>query len=142
VENDAGEVGRRATSTSNIATPANVTPPPYYPDHPVVREEWARYLNSVSGMDKRIGWVLERLRARRPGGRHHHPLLRRQRPPRAARHPLVLRQRVAGAADHSLAEELPAPAAIRAGTVNDEIISLIDLTATTLAASPACRGRC
>ncbi len=45
-----------------IATPENVTPPPYYPDHPVVREEWARYLNSVSGMDVRIGWILDRLR--------------------------------------------------------------------------------
>lgn len=44
------------------ATPKNVTPPPYYPDHPVVRQEWARYLNSVSGMDRRIGWVLEALR--------------------------------------------------------------------------------
>ncbi|MCX7827346.1 MAG: sulfatase-like hydrolase/transferase, partial [Verrucomicrobiae bacterium] len=29
-----------------IATPENVTPPPYYPNHPVVRQEWARYLNS------------------------------------------------------------------------------------------------
>ncbi|MEZ4700537.1 MAG: sulfatase [Rhodothermales bacterium] len=45
-----------------IATPENVTPPPYYPDHPVVREEWARYLNSISGMDVRIGWILDRLR--------------------------------------------------------------------------------
>jgi arylsulfatase A-like enzyme len=45
-----------------IAMPEDVTPPPYYPDHPVVREEWARYLNSVSGMDVRIGWILEQLR--------------------------------------------------------------------------------
>lgn len=45
------------------AMPENVAPPPYYPDHPVVREEWARYLNSVSGMDLRIGWVLDQLRA-------------------------------------------------------------------------------
>jgi N-sulfoglucosamine sulfohydrolase len=43
------------------ATPQNVTPPPYYPDHPLVREEWARYLNSVSGMDVRVGWILEAL---------------------------------------------------------------------------------
>jgi N-sulfoglucosamine sulfohydrolase len=44
-----------------VATPENVTPPPYYPDHPIVREEWARYLNSVSGTDVRIGWILEQL---------------------------------------------------------------------------------
>ena len=40
----------------------NVTPPPYYPDHPVTRQEWARYLNSVSGTDVRIGWILEQLK--------------------------------------------------------------------------------
>jgi arylsulfatase A-like enzyme len=44
-----------------IATPENVTPPPYYPDHPIVRAEWARYLNSASGMDVRIGWILNQL---------------------------------------------------------------------------------
>ena len=44
-----------------VATAQNVTPPPYYPDHPVVRQEWARYLNSASGMDVRIGWILDQL---------------------------------------------------------------------------------
>jgi arylsulfatase A-like enzyme len=44
-----------------IATPENVSPPPYYPDHEITRQEWARYLNSVSGMDVRIGWILEQL---------------------------------------------------------------------------------
>ena len=45
-----------------MATEDNVTPPPYYPDHPIVRQEWARYLNSASGMDVRIGKILDRLR--------------------------------------------------------------------------------
>jgi arylsulfatase A-like enzyme len=45
-----------------VATEANVVPPPYYPDHPVVRQEWSRFLNSVSGMDRRIGRVLDQLR--------------------------------------------------------------------------------
>jgi len=44
-----------------IATVDNVTPPPYYPDHPIVRQEWARYLNSVSGMDKTIGKIFQQL---------------------------------------------------------------------------------
>ena len=44
-----------------VAKAQNVTPPPYYPDHPIVREEWARYLNSVSGTDVRIGWILDQL---------------------------------------------------------------------------------
>ena len=45
-----------------VATEQNVNPPPYYPDHPLVKREWARYLNSVSGMDVRVGWVLDRLK--------------------------------------------------------------------------------
>jgi len=45
-----------------IATEQNVQPPPYYPDHKITRQEWARYLNSVSGMDRRVGWILEQLR--------------------------------------------------------------------------------
>ena len=45
-----------------IATPENVTPPPYYPEHQITREEWARYLNSVSGTDVRIGWILDQLK--------------------------------------------------------------------------------
>src|SRR5262245_40645056 len=46
-----------------IATPDSVSPPPYYPDHSITRQEWARYLNSVSGMDHRIGMVFDKLRA-------------------------------------------------------------------------------
>jgi arylsulfatase A-like enzyme len=45
-----------------IATPENVNPPPYYPDHIIVRQEWARYLNSVSGMDRRVGTIIRKLK--------------------------------------------------------------------------------
>jgi arylsulfatase A-like enzyme len=116
-----------------IATPENVTPPPYYPDHPITRQEWARYLNSVSGMDRRIGVVLDRLRALgleddtvilffadngrlEARGIHwcydsglHVPLLIRW-----PRH-------------------FPAPPQYHPGTTSDQVISLLDLTATTLA---------
>jgi arylsulfatase A-like enzyme len=44
-----------------IATPENVNPPLYYPDHIIVRQEWARYLNSISGMDQRIGVIIREL---------------------------------------------------------------------------------
>src|SRR5688572_18787476 len=46
-----------------IARPGEVTPPPYFPDHPIAREEWARYLNSVSGLDVRVGKILDALKA-------------------------------------------------------------------------------
>jgi arylsulfatase A-like enzyme len=114
------------------ATPENVTPPPYYPDHEITRQEWARYLNSVSGMDVRVGWVLEqlekdgladdtvviffadngRLEARGihwcwDSGLHV---------------PMIIRW----------PKNHPAPKHYRPGIVDDRVISLLDLTATTL----------
>ena len=129
-----------------IATPETVDPPPYYPDHPVTRREWARYLNSVSGLDRRIGRVLEQLRVEgleddtvviffadngrlEPRGIHwcydsglHVPMI------------------VRWPANH------PAPPEVRPGAVDDRVISLIDLTATTLAVAgiprpPLMQGR-
>jgi N-sulfoglucosamine sulfohydrolase len=41
--------------------PATVEIPPYYPDHPVTRRDWANYLESVQVLDRRIGKVLSRL---------------------------------------------------------------------------------
>ena len=38
--------------------PAKLELPPYYPDTPKVREDWARYYNCITAMDK---WVAERL---------------------------------------------------------------------------------
>jgi hypothetical protein len=37
------------------ADPAKVQVPPYYPDHPVVRADWASYLNSVMVLDRTDG---------------------------------------------------------------------------------------
>jgi arylsulfatase A-like enzyme len=118
---------------AQIARADSVMPPPYYPDHPLVREEWARYLNSVSGMDRRIGVVLDQLEREgladdtiviffadngrlEPRGIHwcydsglHVPLIVRW--PRS----------------------LPPPAGFQPGTANDAVVSLIDVTAATLA---------
>ncbi len=123
-------VGERENEV--YATPENVTPPPYYPDHPVVRAEWARFLNSVSGMDRRIGWVLDRLR--RDGLEDDTVILffgdNGRLEPRGIhwcydsglRVPLVIRW----------PKNFPAPAGWRPGTVDDRMVSLIDVTATTL----------
>ena len=115
------------------AKPESVTPPPYYPDHPVVREEWARYLNSVSGMDLRLGKVLAQLRADDleddtiiiffgdngrldPRGIHWCY-------DSGLRVPMIIKW----------PKNFPAPSQITPGRVDDRIISLIDATATTLA---------
>lgn len=115
------------------ATPASVTPPPYYPDHPTVREEWARYLNSVSGMDLRFGRVLDRLRA---DGMEDDTIIlffgdNGRLEPRGIhwcydsglRVPMIVKW----------PKNFPAPDQIEPGIVDDRILSLIDVTATTLA---------
>jgi N-sulfoglucosamine sulfohydrolase len=128
------------------ARPESVAPPPYYPDHPIVREEWARYLNSVSGMDVRIGWVLEQLR--RDGLEDDTIIVffgdNGRLEPRGIhwcydsglRVPMIIKW----------PKNFPAPAGYRGGSVDERIISLIDLTATSLgfagiAKPPLMQGR-
>ena len=41
--------------------PAKVTVPPYHPDTPEVRRDWARYYDMVSFMDRQAGAILEQL---------------------------------------------------------------------------------
>jgi N-sulfoglucosamine sulfohydrolase len=115
------------------AKPETVTPPPYYPDHPIVRQEWARYLNSVSGMDVRIGKVLEQLRA---DGLVDDTIIlffgdNGRLDPRGIhwcydsglRVPMIIKW----------PKNYPAPPQYRPGTIDEQIHSLIDVTATTLA---------
>jgi N-sulfoglucosamine sulfohydrolase len=45
------------------ADPAKVEVPPYYPEHPTVREDWAAYLDAASELDRKIGLVLNQLAA-------------------------------------------------------------------------------
>jgi arylsulfatase A-like enzyme len=116
-----------------IATPENVTPPPYYPDHPITRQEWARYLNSISGMDRRIGWVLERLRA--DGLEDDTVILF------FADNGRLEARGIHWCYDSGLhvpmiikwPKNFPAPPQVKPGAVNDQVISLLDMTATTLA---------
>jgi arylsulfatase A-like enzyme len=43
------------------ADPAKVLIPPYYPDHPVTRHDWAEYLDAASELDRKVGLVLQQL---------------------------------------------------------------------------------
>jgi N-sulfoglucosamine sulfohydrolase len=114
------------------ATPQNVSPPPYYPEHAITRQEWARYLNSVSGMDQRIGVILNQLQADgladdtvvfffadngRLEARGIHWCY-----DTGLHVPLIVRW----------PKSFSAPRQIQAGTENESVISLLDLTATTL----------
>jgi len=41
--------------------PDQVKLPPYYPDHPIARQDWANYLQCAQVLDKKVGEVLKRL---------------------------------------------------------------------------------
>jgi arylsulfatase A-like enzyme len=41
--------------------PAKVELPPYYPDDPIVRKDWAGYLDAIDYLDTRLATVLKRL---------------------------------------------------------------------------------
>lgn len=116
-----------------VATEQNVTPPPFYPDHPIVRQEWARYLNSVSGADVRVGQILKRLvkdgldddtivvffadNGRLTARGIHWPF------DQGLRVPLIVRD----AKNFPMLTEQE-----RQQPVSDRVVSLLDLTATTL----------
>ncbi|NQT03083.1 MAG: sulfatase-like hydrolase/transferase, partial [Planctomycetes bacterium] len=45
----------------NPVDPTKVKLPPYFPDHPTARADWAMYLNSIQMMDQYIGKIMQRL---------------------------------------------------------------------------------
>jgi arylsulfatase A-like enzyme len=45
------------------ADPEKAAIPPYYPDHPVTRKDWAEYLDAASELDRKIGLILKQLEA-------------------------------------------------------------------------------
>ena len=90
------------------ADPAKVVIPPYYPDHPVTRDDWAEYLDAVQRArpQDRPG-----ARATRGDGLADDTIVMffgRPRPVPRARQAVLLRGGAAHPADHPLAEELPA----------------------------------
>ncbi len=53
--------GVTASSTDPV-DPEKVDLPPFMPDHPKVRKEWASYLDQVEYMDNEVGMILSELR--------------------------------------------------------------------------------
>ena len=51
----------RAFRAAKRADPAKVEIPPYYPDHPVTRADWAAYLDAAMELDRKVGVVLKQL---------------------------------------------------------------------------------
>lgn len=114
-------------SVKPLADPLKVQIPPCYPDDPIVRDDWANYLDAISLLDLKVGRVLDRLQTEKllertvifffgDNGQCH--VRGKQFLYDAGIHvPLIVRW----------------PGQVEAGSVSDELISLIDLSATTLA---------
>ena len=52
--------GIRKKSTHKV-NPKNINLPPYYADNPVIRKDWAKYLDQIEYMDSEIGLLLKDL---------------------------------------------------------------------------------
>ncbi|MDB4770806.1 sulfatase [bacterium] len=50
------------TELDSPIDPTVVNLPPYYPDHPVIREDWAAYLDSVNYTDIEVGRIISKLK--------------------------------------------------------------------------------
>lgn len=51
----------RAFHAPKHADPAKVELPPYYPDHPIARQDYADYLDAATELDRKVGLVLAEL---------------------------------------------------------------------------------
>ncbi len=58
-----GPVWPAARQQKELVDPGKIELPPYYPDHPVVRDEVANYLDAVNYWDTQLGAVLDSLKA-------------------------------------------------------------------------------
>ncbi len=113
--------------------PDRVVLPPYYPDDPIMRRHWAGYLDAINGLDARVGEILTRLEA--DGLADDTVVIFFADNGRVElrgldwcydsgdRVPLIVRW----------PKNFPAPPQYRAGMTSEQLVSLIDLTATTLA---------
>ena len=114
------------------ADPSKVPIPPYYPDHEITRKVWAQYLNAVMAFDKKVGYVLDLLE--KEGllentvvvvfGDNGRAMVRsKQWPYESGLHvPLLIRW----------PKNFAAPAGFSRGEVDSRLLSIIDLSATTL----------
>jgi uncharacterized sulfatase len=107
--------------------------PPYYPDNPVTRKDWATYLDFVNVLDRKVGRVLQRLEADGLADNtivvfmtdHGRPMTRGKTLlyDSGIQIPLILRW----------PKGIEPPMQYRAGQVFEELVSGVDLAATALA---------
>jgi uncharacterized sulfatase len=115
----------------NPIDPDDVEIPPYYPDHPITRQDWVLYLETVQNLDKKLGQLLQRLEDEGLAndtviffwGDHGRPMVRGKQflYEGGIWIPLIVRW----------------PGRIDPGTVRDDLVSMIDLAPTWLSIAGA-----
>ena len=116
---------REGVHTNGI-NPADVTLPPYYPDDPVLRKDWAQYLESIEHVDWEVGRLMKRLENEGVADNTvvffftdhgvSHARGKQFLYEEGIKIPLIVRAR----------------GRISAGSVRDDLVAHIDITATTL----------
>ncbi len=53
----------RAFHAPKHADPEKVELPPWTPDHPIAREDWGKYLDAATELDRKVGLILKQLEA-------------------------------------------------------------------------------
>jgi arylsulfatase A-like enzyme len=127
----------RAFNAEGITDPAKVVLPPYYPDHPVIRKDYADYLDSARRLDGKIARILARLEKEGLAdntvvifmGDNGEAHIRGKQfcYEEGLRVPLIVRW----------PKGVPAPAHYRAGTVDRRLLEAIDMPATLLSLAGA-----
>lgn len=127
----------RDFKAEGITDPAKVVLPPYYPDHPVIRKDYADYLDAARRLDGKIAKVLARLEKEGLAdntvvifmGDNGEAHIRGKQfcYEEGLRVPLIVRW----------PKGLPAPAHYRAGTVDRRLLEAIDMPATLLSLAGA-----
>lgn len=119
-------------ATSGQFSLDSISVPPYYPDHPISRRDFADYYASIERLDREVGQVLDSLRKYDLDENtiifffsdHGRPMTRGKNYhyDSGLMVPLIV----------SVPEGVGLPTGYRAGDVSDELLSTLDITATTL----------
>ncbi|MEX0320927.1 MAG: sulfatase [Puniceicoccaceae bacterium] len=133
IQIDGGKGDRRYLPKDQFLDHSTIGMPPYFPDTPALRQAWAVHFDNARGSDVRVGQILAQLEADGEMENtivfffsdhgHNTSLRHKQFCYEGGMHvPLVV------IGDHP---------AVKAGTVVNDLVSLLDVTATTLALTGA-----
>lgn len=117
---------RRNAVVDRPVDPDAVTLPPYYPDDPVLREDWARYLDSVAFVDREVGEIMAGIEAEGLSGNTVVVFMTDHGISHARGKQFVYEE---GA---RIPFVVWAPGRVPAGTVRHDLVSHIDMAATSM----------